>query len=121
MLTSSYICAAMFVWRRLGSPAQVLIVSCPDIQTKVDIKLLLDTSDLKVNQGDILAPVFNCFAGVDWSRDLPIHYVRLLERHLARHFALERPAVSQAHANTYRQHAFSVLAGFVQRHNSQSD
>ena len=51
-----------------------MTVSRPDIQTEADVKLLVDTFYLKVNQDDMLAPVFNGFAGVDWSRHLPIMY-----------------------------------------------
>lgn len=51
-----------------------MTVSRPDIQSEADVKLLVDTFYLKVNQDDMLAPVFNNFAGVDWSRHLPIMY-----------------------------------------------
>ena len=51
-----------------------MTVSAPDIQTEADVKLLVDTFYMKVNQDDMLAPVFNGFAGVDWSRHLPIMY-----------------------------------------------
>ncbi|GAB3242042.1 group III truncated hemoglobin [Hymenobacter seoulensis] len=46
----------------------------PDIQTEADVQLLVDTFYHKVNQDELLAPVFNGFAQVDWARHLPIMY-----------------------------------------------
>lgn len=46
----------------------------PDIQSEADIKLLVDTFYQKVNEDELLNPVFNGFAHVDWSRHLPIMY-----------------------------------------------
>lgn len=46
----------------------------PDIQSEADIRLLVDTFYHKVGQDALLNPVFNGFAGVDWSLHLPIMY-----------------------------------------------
>lgn len=46
----------------------------PDIQTEADIKLLVDTFYQKVNEDELLHPVFNGFAHVEWSLHLPIMY-----------------------------------------------
>ncbi|MBD2715959.1 group III truncated hemoglobin [Microvirga sp. STR05] len=46
----------------------------PDIQSEADIKLLVDTFYQKVNEDELLNPVFNGFAHVDWARHLPIMY-----------------------------------------------
>jgi hemoglobin len=48
--------------------------SAPDIHSEADIKLLVDTFYSKVHQDQLLDPVFNGFAHVDWSRHLPIMY-----------------------------------------------
>lgn len=48
--------------------------SLPDIQAEADIKLLVDTFYSKVHQDELLDPVFNGFAHVDWLRHLPIMY-----------------------------------------------
>jgi len=45
-----------------------------DLTNKDDIKLLVDTFYDKVNQDELLAPVFNDFAGVDWEAHLPRMY-----------------------------------------------
>ncbi|ARS36608.1 group III truncated hemoglobin [Pontibacter actiniarum] len=45
-----------------------------DLATEEDIKLLVDTFYDHVNQDDLLSPVFNGFAKVDWSRHLPVMY-----------------------------------------------
>ncbi|TGE24820.1 group III truncated hemoglobin [Hymenobacter aquaticus] len=46
----------------------------PDIHSEADVQRLVDTFYQKVNQDELLAPVFNGFAQVDWSRHLPIMY-----------------------------------------------
>ena len=48
--------------------------SLPDIATEADVQLLVDTFYAKVNHDALLAPVFNGFAHVDWSRHLPRMY-----------------------------------------------
>lgn len=45
-----------------------------DIATETDIKLLVDTFYDNVNQDELLSPVFNDFAQVDWQHHLPIMY-----------------------------------------------
>ena len=45
-----------------------------DIETEADIKLLVDTFYDSVNQDELLSPVFNDFAQVDWQHHLPIMY-----------------------------------------------
>lgn len=45
-----------------------------DIRDEQDIKLLVDTFYAKVNEDDLLAPIFNNFANVDWEHHLPIMY-----------------------------------------------
>ncbi|MCB2406999.1 group III truncated hemoglobin [Hymenobacter lucidus] len=51
-----------------------MTVTRPDIQTEADVQRLVDTFYRKVNQDDLLDPVFNGFAHVDWARHLPIMY-----------------------------------------------
>jgi hemoglobin len=46
----------------------------PDITTEDDIRKLVDTFYDKVNQDEMLAPVFNDFAHVDWKAHLPVMY-----------------------------------------------
>lgn len=46
----------------------------PDIQSEADIRLLVDTFYHKVGRDALLEPIFNGFAGVNWSRHLPIMY-----------------------------------------------
>lgn len=45
-----------------------------DLESEDDIKLLVDTFYGNVNHDNLLSPVFNNFAKVDWSRHLPIMY-----------------------------------------------
>ncbi|MCC9168375.1 group III truncated hemoglobin [Pontibacter harenae] len=45
-----------------------------DIENEEDIKLLVDTFYDSVNQDELLAPVFNDFAQVDWEHHLPTMY-----------------------------------------------
>ena len=45
-----------------------------DIQTKEDIKLLVDSFYSKVNADELLAPVFNIEAGTDWVHHMPKMY-----------------------------------------------
>ncbi len=42
-----------------------------DIETKEDIELLVNKFYDKVNQDDLLSPIFNIHAKVDWSTHLP--------------------------------------------------
>lgn len=45
-----------------------------DLQTEEDIKLLVDTFYDAVNKDELLSPVFNTTAQVDWERHLPVMY-----------------------------------------------
>ena len=45
-----------------------------DIATEDDIKLLVDTFYDSVNKDDLLSPIFNSFAQVNWQHHLPIMY-----------------------------------------------
>lgn len=45
-----------------------------DIENEEDIKVLVDTFYSTVNQDELLAPVFNDFAHVDWEKHLPVMY-----------------------------------------------
>ena len=46
----------------------------PDITGETDIKRLVDTFYDKVNQDELLGPIFNAVAHVDWARHLPTMY-----------------------------------------------
>ncbi|WP_207436250.1 group III truncated hemoglobin [Sabulibacter ruber] len=46
----------------------------PDITTEEDIKALVDTFYDHVNRDELLSPVFNEFAQVDWEHHLPKMY-----------------------------------------------
>jgi hemoglobin len=45
-----------------------------DIRDEQDIKLLVDTFYNKVNEDDLLSPVFNGHAQVNWVHHLPVMY-----------------------------------------------
>jgi len=45
-----------------------------DIENEEDIKLLVDTFYDHVNQNELLGPVFNDFAKIDWEHHLPLMY-----------------------------------------------
>ncbi|MES2766668.1 MAG: group III truncated hemoglobin [Bacteroidota bacterium] len=45
-----------------------------DITTRTDIELLVNTFYDKVNKDDVLSPVFNDFAEVNWEEHLPKMY-----------------------------------------------
>ena len=45
-----------------------------DIETEADIKLLVDSFYNSVNQDELLSPVFNNFALVNWQTHLPVMY-----------------------------------------------
>ena len=45
-----------------------------DIETEADIKLLVDSFYDKVNQDELLSPVFNSFAKVNWQTHLSVMY-----------------------------------------------
>jgi len=45
-----------------------------DIASEQDIKTLVDSFYQKVNQDEVLGPVFNDFAKVDWDHHLPTMY-----------------------------------------------
>ncbi len=47
----------------------------PDIATENDIKLLVDSFYDKVNADDLLSPIFNTLAKVDWKKHLPTMYL----------------------------------------------
>lgn len=46
-----------------------------DIQNEHDIKIMVDSFYDKVNQDDLLSPVFNDFAKIDWDKHLPNMYL----------------------------------------------
>ncbi|GAB3534285.1 hypothetical protein GCM10027443_21120 [Pontibacter brevis] len=45
-----------------------------DIETEADIKLLVDTFYDNVNKDELLSPIFNTFAKVNWQTHLPVMY-----------------------------------------------
>ncbi|RAU81478.1 group III truncated hemoglobin [Pontibacter arcticus] len=45
-----------------------------DLENEADIKTLVDTFYDNVNKDELLAPIFNDFAEVDWSQHLPVMY-----------------------------------------------
>ena len=45
-----------------------------DITTSDDVKKMVDSFYQKVNEDEVLSPIFNDFAGVDWEEHLPIMY-----------------------------------------------
>jgi hemoglobin len=45
-----------------------------DIETPEDVRILVDSFYAKVNRDELLAPVFNEIAGVDWGAHLPTMY-----------------------------------------------
>ena len=45
-----------------------------DLTTAEDVRTLVDSFYARVGRDDLLAPVFNDFAHVDWSTHLPIMY-----------------------------------------------
>ena len=45
-----------------------------DIETPVDVRTLVDAFYAKVNHDELLAPVFNEIAAVDWAAHLPTMY-----------------------------------------------
>jgi hemoglobin len=45
-----------------------------DIETPADVRTLVDAFYEKVNRDELLAPVFNEIAGVDWAAHLPTMY-----------------------------------------------
>ncbi|MBB6612965.1 group III truncated hemoglobin [Pontibacter sp. Tf4] len=45
-----------------------------DIENEEDIKLLVDTFYDHVNKDELLGPVFNDFAKIDWDHHLPLMY-----------------------------------------------
>ena len=45
-----------------------------DIATEADIKLLVDSFYEKVNSDELLSPIFNDLAQVDWAEHLPTMY-----------------------------------------------
>jgi hemoglobin len=45
-----------------------------DIATQEDIKTLVDKFYDKVNQDELLSPIFNDFSKIDWDKHMPIMY-----------------------------------------------
>jgi len=45
-----------------------------DIENRQDIEKMVDCFYEKVNKDDLLSPIFNAFAKVDWDHHLPIMY-----------------------------------------------
>jgi hemoglobin len=52
----------------------MMIETKKDIETEADIKLLIDTFYDNVNNDELLSPVFNDFAQIDWQQHLPVMY-----------------------------------------------
>ena len=50
------------------------MASLPDLTTPQDVRTLVDAFYERVNRDDLLAPVFNDFAQVDWAAHLPKMY-----------------------------------------------
>jgi hemoglobin len=50
------------------------MASLPDLTTPQDVRTLVDSFYERVNRDDLLAPVFNDFAHVDWAAHLPKMY-----------------------------------------------
>ena len=50
------------------------MTSLPDLTTPQDVRTLVDSFYERVNRDDLLAPVFNDFAHVDWKAHLPTMY-----------------------------------------------
>lgn len=48
--------------------------SLPDLATSADVKRLVDAFYEKVNRDELLAPIFNDIAQVDWEHHLPTIY-----------------------------------------------
>jgi hemoglobin len=46
----------------------------PDLRTAEDIRTLVDSFYDKVNRDELLAPIFNDVAGVNWAEHLPTMY-----------------------------------------------
>lgn len=46
----------------------------PDITTEADIKTLVDSFYQKVNEDELLGPIFNDLVQVDWAEHLPTMY-----------------------------------------------
>ncbi|WP_242929430.1 group III truncated hemoglobin [Pontibacter vulgaris] len=44
------------------------------LENEADIKLLVDTFYDKVNADELLSPIFNDFAQIDWDHHLPVMY-----------------------------------------------
>lgn len=45
-----------------------------EIRSREEIQLMVDSFYNKVNQDELLSPVFNDFAGVNWEKHLPVMY-----------------------------------------------
>jgi hemoglobin len=51
-----------------------MLLNQTDITTEEDIKTLVDSFYTKVNADELLSPIFNGVANVDWAEHLPIMY-----------------------------------------------
>lgn len=82
----------------------------PDLQTEADIMRLVDTFYGRVNEDELLRPIFNEVAQVDWATHLPTMYdfwssvllgtSRYKGRPMARHFPLP---IAAAHFQRWLQ------------------
>lgn len=94
----------------------------PDLETEADIVRLVDTFYAKVNEDELLRPIFNDVAQVDWTHHLPTMYdfwssvllgtSRYKGRPMARHFPLP---ITSAHfqqwLRLFRASADELFAG----------
>ncbi|WP_201985612.1 group III truncated hemoglobin [Hymenobacter rubidus] len=74
------------------------VLPLPDLETEADIVRLVDTFYARVNEDELLRPVFNDVAQVDWAQHLPTMYdfwssvllgtSRYKGRPMAKHFPL---------------------------------
>jgi hemoglobin len=58
----------------LASPGWIKFKGLKDIATEEDIKVLVDSFYDRVNRDEVLGPVFNEIAKVDWDHHLPTMY-----------------------------------------------
>lgn len=55
-------------------PSNLLMTELKDIETREDVVLMVDTFYHKVQNDELIGPVFNDIAKVDWESHLPIMY-----------------------------------------------
>lgn len=91
--------------------------SLPDIQTETDIRTLVDRFYDKVNEDELLGPIFNEVAAVHWEAHLPTMYdfwssillgtARYKGRPFPKHMALP---VSKPHFQRWLQLFYATVA-----------